>query len=808
MRKVSIALIVLIILSLALALHITGIQIYYHETYNTFAWDLGIFSQSLETLVFHGKLFYNTVELPYNPSGSYFGIHFSPILFLIAIPYAVYPHPLTLFLIKNLLICFTSLVIYKIGKEQGLPELSSVLIAATYLFFLPMYGPLTTDFHPYSLFPFVISLTHLCVLKRRYRAALIATILGLSTNEYAAILYVFYGLCLLIKGSKEIAKKVILISITWFILAIIIITILNPVQLQYYISYQLIQRLSEKISNDFSSYIFIILNHDKVAYLTIVYGFLLFLPLLYPIEGLLAILPWILTLLLSKHPTYYSPYYQYSAFISAQLFLAAINFLRKLRNIKLQCIVVIMLITLNISSAIVYGPIGFGLLDYATKFARPTHFHTIHRFDLSGINVFNHDALKKALNVIPENASILVQNHLFPHIYQRSNSYTSLVPGITGWPIIYRDLNLRKLKWISVFSAPNHERKFLGERKAAFIILNDKKILFEGNDTTFRLERATDIKKLFFECQLKPKNTSISQVILSSNAFELGLGSNGYLVLLIYSEERGSITKFSDMPLKTKRWYKVSLSITPSEVVVRVNERTMIRLRIENRVVAWIVDNVDYVILDSTASIWSFRIGFIPVILNSEYKLIAAGDGVMVFSKSKVDKVMQNLTSSKYLMMIYSSDEPIGQPVMVMPLSKLSWKPMDPPLVPQCLIVELEGELSNVTISGAEEYAFIKPSMKAYLARRIGIKCSAIIYGKIKVDEEGYYIVKIKKSIPSILEVRIDGMKITEEEPIYLSSGLHSIEIIWKKIRYPLLEIKLVKLNAKYKVGSLMLNLK
>ena len=221
----------------------------------------------------------------------------------------------------------------------------------------------------------------------------------------------------------------------------------------------------------------------------------------------------------------------------------------------------------------------------------------------------------------------------------------------------------------------------------------------------------------------------------------------------------------------------------------------MIRLRVKNRVVAWIVDGVDYIILDSTASTWGFRAGLIPVILNSKYKLIAAGDGVMVFSTNRVSKGIQNLTPGKYLMVVYPRDEPFGEPVITMPLSKLLWKPIAPPLAPQCLMVELEGESHNVTISGVEEYAFTRPSMKAYLAKRVGVSCSAIIRGEIEVDEEGYYAVEIKKSIPSILEVRIDGVKIVEGEPVYLSSGSHSIEIIWKRIRYPLLEVKLIKLS-------------
>ncbi|MCJ7469449.1 DUF2079 domain-containing protein, partial [Candidatus Bathyarchaeota archaeon] len=61
-----------------------------HYEFRSYAWDLGIFNQSFWTTLYEGRFFYNNVELLVNPSGSFFGIHFSPILFLILPIYAVY----------------------------------------------------------------------------------------------------------------------------------------------------------------------------------------------------------------------------------------------------------------------------------------------------------------------------------------------------------------------------------------------------------------------------------------------------------------------------------------------------------------------------------------------------------------------------------------------------------------------------------------------------------------------------------------------------------------------------------------------
>jgi len=44
--------------------------------FRSYAWDLGIFNQSLWTTLNEGRLFRHTLELFLNPSGSFFAVHF------------------------------------------------------------------------------------------------------------------------------------------------------------------------------------------------------------------------------------------------------------------------------------------------------------------------------------------------------------------------------------------------------------------------------------------------------------------------------------------------------------------------------------------------------------------------------------------------------------------------------------------------------------------------------------------------------------------------------------------------------------
>ena len=75
-----------------------------HYSFGSSAWDLGIFNQAFYTTVKHGKLLYYTAELYANPGGTLFGVHFSPILFLIIPLYALLPTPGTLVVAQTIII--------------------------------------------------------------------------------------------------------------------------------------------------------------------------------------------------------------------------------------------------------------------------------------------------------------------------------------------------------------------------------------------------------------------------------------------------------------------------------------------------------------------------------------------------------------------------------------------------------------------------------------------------------------------------------------------------------------------------------
>jgi len=109
---------ILFLIALIYVIIISSVAIVRHNAFRTNAWDLSIYAQSLYTTLNHGKLLYYTCELPGNPAGSLFGIHFSPFLFLLLPIYALFQNPVTLLVLRPIAISLGLIPLYWILREQ------------------------------------------------------------------------------------------------------------------------------------------------------------------------------------------------------------------------------------------------------------------------------------------------------------------------------------------------------------------------------------------------------------------------------------------------------------------------------------------------------------------------------------------------------------------------------------------------------------------------------------------------------------------------------------------------------------------
>ncbi|MBN1367160.1 MAG: DUF2079 domain-containing protein [Dehalococcoidales bacterium] len=175
-----------------IALVYIGITIYIsihllHDSYNTHAFDLGIFAQSLK-FTLAGQFLYNT------PEGlCHLAYHFSPILLLLTPFYWLFPHVQTLLVCQAILFGISGVIVYKLCRVNNLSHRTGLLIE--FLFFINplLWGTAMFDFHA-SAFAVPAILTLLLGIQTNKRWLIITgLVVALTTKEDVIILMGIFG---------------------------------------------------------------------------------------------------------------------------------------------------------------------------------------------------------------------------------------------------------------------------------------------------------------------------------------------------------------------------------------------------------------------------------------------------------------------------------------------------------------------------------------------------------------------------------------------------------------------------------------
>jgi len=423
---------VTLILAAAYIVIFTSYSILKHYTFKTYAYDLGIYCQALCTFL-KGRLFYETPDLIHNPSGSFFGVHFSPILFLIAPVFAAYPHAETLLLVQSLALGLAAIPIYLLSRYYNLPQELSVILALSYLLHPFTQSANLYDFHPHSFIPFFILLSFLFIERKKYGKATIFLILTSSTIEAAPIICAFslLGITLREKLQTGYTDKKLLILLTiqilFFIIGINIMDIFAPCPLKSLSIPFLMRKIgstppSEAVNYILTGKILTIILHDmplKIAYWAIALAFVLFIPLLNIVDFFGAI-PWLVYTLTTTYQCLYLPGFQYGAFVLGPLYYATITGIAKLgRTKKFSFIPEIILkkklifVSTFILLSLALGPLSPAINAFGSAYTKP---------DLH----LQSNALYEAILQVPKDHSLFTQVDVFPHVCCRENVYVWL----------------------------------------------------------------------------------------------------------------------------------------------------------------------------------------------------------------------------------------------------------------------------------------------------------------------------------------------------------------------------------------------
>ncbi|MBN1784586.1 MAG: DUF2079 domain-containing protein [Candidatus Bathyarchaeota archaeon] len=420
---------ILFLIALIYVIIISSVAIVRHNAFRTNAWDLSIYSQSLYTTLNHGKLLYNTCELPGNPAGSLFGIHFSPFLFLLLPIYALFQNPITLLVLRPIAISLGLIPLYWILREQhSNRRLLTFFVAIIYIMYPPVTAPVS-NFDVEVFLPALFLFAIYYLKKGKLLNAYPFIVLALMVNEFVPLIILSMALYFfllhrkdIIGGllSKKVSKNAIFVilllatSIVWFISSSVVISHFNPNALNTKWEWgEFGNSPGEIVTNALTKpgkTITALLNdgQSKFLYITSLFGPLMFLSFLDPLT-LIMTLPWLGASLLSVNPLYYAIGTQYPAFVSPFIFIAAINGIKKLGEIGNKNVIkkigYLMAVTLAIS-ILLFPAAG----------------------DFEGRSSDN--VTRMALKEIPSIASVSVMPDVHPHLCNRLEVYPYFQQGV------------------------------------------------------------------------------------------------------------------------------------------------------------------------------------------------------------------------------------------------------------------------------------------------------------------------------------------------------------------------------------------
>jgi len=411
-----------------------------HNMYQSHAWDLGIFDQALWSTLNRGKLLWNTPEL-----SSHFNWHFQPILLFILPIYWIYQSPLTLLVVQSLFIGLGAIPLYWLARKE-LNRIAGTVFAALYLLHPAVHGVNCYDFHPEAFMPFLLFLSFFYFREGKWARYFPFLLLALMCKETVPIVVVFLGfyflwlrrktLMNLLRREKLVRRDTleviyavvtIVLGLSWFAVAITVISHLNP---QGYVFLDKYSRFGE----DFPSILFNIFRNpiytlevaftplnEKVPFLVALFAPLAFLSFL-DFPSLLIAFPYLATLLLSSDVPQYQIGYQYPAPLIPFIFVSAIYGIKRLvrRRNSANHVPIRKIIFLMALCSLCYLSLLCSQISYAWIPVRR---------ELVTMTLPHKDALDKCRSMIPPYASVATQGNIFPHLSHRLNAYPFFVQG-------------------------------------------------------------------------------------------------------------------------------------------------------------------------------------------------------------------------------------------------------------------------------------------------------------------------------------------------------------------------------------------
>ena len=404
-----------------------------HQALYTTSLDLGLEENLIWNALHLSRPFFKSSPFG-GPTASHFGYHFTPLSYLIALPYALYQHGETLLVLQAVMMALAALPLFLFARRHvGNP--AATLLALAYLCYPPLHGSGLYDFHFLPFGPFFLWMTLYALDARRNWLAGVFVVLSLCVREDVAVGLGIIGALLLLTGLRPRAGLLVgAIGASYFVLIKLIImprAIKGEAAFLYMFAGLLPSgenSFGGVLKTVFGNPVFTLtslLEQQKLIYLLQILTPLAFLPLRRPI-GLLCCVPgFFFTLLSTGYAPLIQTSFQYTANWTSYLFLACVVNLvwvsrmpgqetvstRPRRLAWLVAIAAGIMLTTSQYGAFVqqeYVKGGFG------------YYH----FKVTAADMQKRKSVYELIKQVPSRAKIVASENLVPQVANRPDAYT------------------------------------------------------------------------------------------------------------------------------------------------------------------------------------------------------------------------------------------------------------------------------------------------------------------------------------------------------------------------------------------------
>ena len=404
-----------VLLSVFLFSLISIVGILRYLTFRSADFDLGLFSQIFESMRKTGQQL-STIER--DQLMSHFGVHVSPLFYLILPVYALFPSPITLQVIQALFVAISLWPLYLLCKHYRLTGKLTITVLVLYTLYPALSSSCFNDFHENCALPFFLLFLIWAFEKERTLYIILFTTLTFSIKEDAVILVgclAFYY----ILAKKQQMKAIILLSVSilYFGITLAILNYYGNGMLGYMTNFTmnekngLAQVLTAIVLNPGYSLLQCFNQTDKIFYLAF---------LLLPLGSTLLttkycryilLIPFFLMNLMPYYSAVYTLGFQYHFGVSVFLFYLLIMNLSERDSGKLKT---------------------WGLLSLTAVLVLfiPTSMKTVMKLGIDFMSESSTNAqITEVLDSIPEGVSVNASPKLVPYFYQYEEIYpiTSLL---------------------------------------------------------------------------------------------------------------------------------------------------------------------------------------------------------------------------------------------------------------------------------------------------------------------------------------------------------------------------------------------